>query len=406
MNKIKLIYFFIVVAVFNAVLRVSSESPLTLFRLLLPLCILLILFINKRVFNRLIIGVILFVAIAFLQNYIASTYLYPEVTTISLSHLSLYCVHYISMFVLAALVYCLWIIKRDDFFSDTVNFFSRLIKFILLLYIPYILMGNDPNDFLIFGNINDLGCILTGGILVILFDNVTKRKNKYIYISIILFLLLYNDSKLALFGAILEVVFFYIRYFSVKNVHHKKIVQRIMIAFAVLGIFFLFNTDLRINENSIHDLAYLPYAQITSGMYFDDSSQSLTFRSNTIIGITNILQDSKGIGIGPGNTSLVLKHFVPDPVNSIRQDYIASHIWWYEVFSDLGWFIIIPAVILYIKQWRSFFSKIHSKPQLFSQLFIIFFPIWCMSSSGLYTEFFTLSLLFISVILYRKRVCV
>lgn len=169
-------------------------------------------------------------------------------------------------------------------------------------------------------------------------------------------------------------------------------------------MYILFNSNLEINGYSIRDLVYVPYTQISSGVYFDDSSQSFKFRSNTIIGITSILQDSKGIGVGPGNTSLVLKYLIPDPSNSIRQNYVASHIWWYEVIADLGWLIIIPSVIFYLKQWRRFFLPINERPQIFSQIFTLFFPIWCMSSSGLYTEFFTLSLLFMSVILYRKKV--
>ena len=78
------------------------------------------------------------------------------------------------MFIIGALVYCLWLLNKDLFFIKLLNFASRVLKFILLIYIPYILIGNSPENFLVFGNINDLGCVFTSGILVIIFDTLMK----------------------------------------------------------------------------------------------------------------------------------------------------------------------------------------------------------------------------------------
>ena len=283
------------------------------------------------------------------------------------------------------------------------NFSSYLIKFILLIYIPYIIMGNDPDNFLVFGNINDLGCILTGGILVILFDTVTRKPFKIFYVLLLMALLLYNDSKLALFGGVLEVGLYYIQKLSVKFSSAKKIIFAVLIIIGIIGIYSFFNSSIELNGYSIHDLAYVPYYQITSGVYFDQSAQSFTFRTNNIIGITQIIKESYGLGVGPGNTSLILKYLIPDATGAIRQDYVSSHIWWYEIMADLGWIIIIPMLLFYIRQWKGFSSMKSEGGLLFSQIYIITFPIWCMSSSGLYTEFFSIMMIALSVIIYRKN---
>ena len=47
-NKERTIYFILITAIFNAVFRLSSDSIITLFRLLLPYSVVLIYRIDKR----------------------------------------------------------------------------------------------------------------------------------------------------------------------------------------------------------------------------------------------------------------------------------------------------------------------------------------------------------------------
>lgn len=403
MNKERFIYFILITAVFNAVLRTSPGSTLTVFRLLIPISFILVYTISKKAFGILVKGSVVFVLLACFQNLLTSEIFYPQVVTITYSHLFGYCIHYISIFVVCALVYCLKVINEDDFFIKLINFSSRLVKFILLIYLPYILTGHAPEEFLVFGNINDLGCILTGGILVILFDGVTKTTFKPLYVILILLLLLYNDSKLAMFGGFMEVALYYILQLSKKTKSFKRIISMVLIVIVVVVVSSFFTSSIEINGYSVHNLVMMPFLQLRDGTYFLDSSQSYTFRTNNIIGIIEILKHSCGIGIGPGNTSLVLKYLIPDPDGSIWQDYVSSHIWWFEIMSDLGWLVIVPMVRCFIRQIKGYLSMSSTKELLFSQIFIIAFPIWCMSSSGLYTEFFSIMLISLCIILYRNR---
>lgn len=398
MNKEKIIYIILFTAVFNAVLRISSESSLTAFRLLIPVSFILIYTISKKTFSFLIKGSILFLLLASLQNFITKEFFYPQVGTINYSHLFEYCIHYISIFVVVALVHCLRVINGEVFFIKLINYLSWLVKFILLIYIPYILTGHRPENFLVFGNINDLGCILTGGILVILFDTVTKKGFKFVYIFLLLSLLYYNDSKLAMFGGILEVFLYYILQFSKKVRDLKRTVSIVLISIGVVIVVSVFSSSFEINGYSVRNMVLGPYYQIVEGVYFPHSSQSFTFRTNNIVGIIEILKSSWGVGVGPGNTSLILKYLIPDPDGIIRQDYVASHIWWFEIMADLGWIVIIPMVRLYIKEWKQYLSMEKQGGKLFASIFFIAFPIWCMSSSGLYTEFYSIMLIALSLV--------
>lgn len=390
-------------AVFNAVLRISQESTLTLFRLLIPVSLVLINNISNKAFGSLVKVSLVLIVIGSLQYLLVKELFYPNVQTISYTHLLNYCIHYISIFVVAALVYCLWKLENDLFFIRLINFSSRLIKFILIIYIPYVATGHEPASFLVFGNINDLGCILTGGILVILFDTITKRPYKYLYVVILLFLLYYNDSKLAMFGGVFQVGLYYIHQLSTRITNAKKIISAILISIGVFGIVSFFSSSIEINGYSVREMVTIPFEQISSGTYFPESSQSFTFRSNTIIGITEILRTTMGIGVGPGNTSLILKNLIPDPSSAIRQNYVSSHIWLYEIMADIGWLIIIPMICLYIRQWRRYSSMKSKEAELFSQIYILSFPIWSMSSSGLYTEFFSIMMISMSIIIYKNK---
>ena len=55
------IYFMLLTAVFNAVLRVSPDSVLTLFRLMIPVCFVIVYNISSKAFNYLLKASLLFI---------------------------------------------------------------------------------------------------------------------------------------------------------------------------------------------------------------------------------------------------------------------------------------------------------------------------------------------------------
>ena len=402
-NKERTIYFILITAIFNAVFRLSSDSIITLFRLLLPYSVVLIYRIDKRFCKSLIKMLIWLFIITSIQTIITIRCFYPSIHTKTLKHLFSFYMHYVSMSVVYGLVYSLMIIQKNKFFIKSIHFISRLVKFILCIYVIYTLFHFEPLSFKLFGNINVFGCVLAGGIIAILFDTVTKKCLKYLYVLMIIIILLHNDSKLALFGGIFELMLFGIYNISQRFPYLKKVVFLTLIFICIFCVYAFFMSEIIINGYSVKELVQVPLNQIYSGVYFPRSNESFTYRSNCIIGITEIIKTSFGIGVGVGNTSLILKTLMPDPDGYLDPYSVSSHIWWYEIMADIGWLVIIPMIGFYIRSVNDYRILKTTYPRLFAQIFIISFPLWCMSSSGLYAEFFSVIMISLSVLLTRYK---
>lgn len=406
MTTKRIIYILLFISFFSAVLRPSTESPLTLFRLLIPFCLWVIYVVNSLYFKNLIKFSFIFLVIAFIQNFVTREILYPNINTFSYSFLLLFCANYITNFVIISLVYSLWYIEKERFFINSIGFASTIAKLCIALFIVYVIMGGDNMYFnYIGGNINNFGCLMTAGLLAILFDPSTKSYLKYIYIVLIPSLLLYNDSKLALMGAILILVLYAI--FRISNETSKKVRKKILIVLSLIFIFVIykfFTSSSDINGYEVESLILMPLEYIKEGQYFDESTSSIAFRTNSIVGIVQILKKSLGIGVGPGNTSFILTTLMPDREGRFSElDYTSPHIWWLEVMADLGWVIILPSLKYFYRNLRSYFTLKSTNDLLFSQIFVISFPLWCASASSLHTEYYCIMMITISYLLYKKH---
>ena len=338
-----------------------------------------------------------------IQNTITRTYVYPQIHTLTYAHLVNYTIHYISVFIIMAVVYCLWRLDKNLFFQRIINFSSLTVKISLIFYIIYILSGRDMYRFQLFGNINNFGAVLACGAFTILSDSITNKVVKIIYITIILYTLFYNDSKLALFGSAFGIGLYLINYIArCTDPKIRNFSFMCFVGIGVWGIYTFLTSSIEINDYNMEFLM-MPIHNIINGELFDDSAQSITFRANSIICIGKILHDSYGLGVGAGNTAVILGYFLPNLMVGFDESSVASHVWWFEVMADIGWIIIIPMIKIYINQCRSYFQVVNNKASLFSQVFIISFPIWCMSPSGLYTEFYSIMLIAVSILLYRQR---
>ena len=404
MKRIILILLFI--SFFSAVLRPSGDSPLTCFRILQPFCLWIIYKVNRNYFAYLIKISLLFLVLGLVQNILTRYSFYPNIKTFSFTFFFLYYLNYFTIFVVATLVYSLWFLDKQLFFENIIQFASRTVKFCIFLFVFYVLLGGDNRNFLyIGGNINNFGCLLVAGLIAIIFDNSTKTIFKYIYIVLILIILLYNDSKLALIGAVLVVDLYTIAYISTevsKNV--RNILLIIMVIISLFGAYSYFTSSSDINGYEVQGLIVIPFEYIKNGEYFDESTSSIAFRTNSIVGIINILKTSYGIGVGPGNTSFILTTLMPDREGRFFElDYTSPHIWWLELICDLGWFIIIPTLKLFYKQIRDYCLLKSNNELLFSQIFFISFPLWCASASSLYTEYYCIMMITISFIIYKFK---
>ena len=190
-----LFLFVLVSAYLNAVLRFSSSSNITLFRVLLPITLLLIYYTSKPYFTMLIKVVSALLLITTFQ-YLLSRYLfYSNVSTISFNHQIEYLFHAFCIVVVFFVVMCLKLIEGVNFSHVFIKFGAIFVKLTVVVYLIYLATGQSPYDFLLFGNINDLGCVLTIGVLILLFEPNAPKFINPLFIILILYILVINDSK-------------------------------------------------------------------------------------------------------------------------------------------------------------------------------------------------------------------
>lgn len=404
LTRKKILYLLLITAFFNAVLRPSADSNITLFRLLIPVSLYYIGKCSAKVFFLIMKVMIFFSMLSFLQFTLVKYVFFPYVETLSIIHQIEYLFHIFCISIVVGLVLCLSMICDDSFHAEFLKFLSTILKFVIVVFSVYALLGRDPAQFLLFGNINDLGCIMTAGIAIILLDNNTNSFMKVFWIIVSCFWLLYNDSKLALFGGIVEIALFLIFKLSKSSeARMKKLIKYLFIVLGVIGVWIFINSSSVINKYEIKDITIEPIKNVLNGIFYSHSSNSVTYRANVIIGLATIIKNSFFFGVGVGNSSLLLKYIIPDPFGTFsRFSFMASHIWWFEIMADGGVLFAFIMIRGYFKSIKYFFSSNNTERMLFSQLIILSFPLWSMSSSGLYTEFFTLSVLAFSILEQRE----
>lgn len=404
LTRKKILYILLITAFFNAVLRLSANSNITLFRLLIPVSLYYIGKCSARIFFLIMKAMTFFSVFSFLQFALAKFVFFPNAETLSVIHQTEYLFHIFCICIVVGLVLCLRLICGDSFQAEFLGFLSSIVKFVIAVYSIYALLGRDPTQFLMFGNINDLGCIMTAGIAILLLDNKTNAFMKVFWIIVSCFWLLYNDSKLALFGGVVELALYLIFKLSKSNeARMKKIFKYTFILLGFLGVWLFINSSTVINNYGIRDITIEPIINVLHGNFYSHSSSSVAYRANVIIGLITILKRSFFLGVGVGNSSLLLKYIIPDPYGTFsRFSFMASHIWWFEIMVDGGIVFAFLLIRGYIRTIKSYFASNNSESLLFSQLIIMSFPLWSMSSSGLYTEFFTLSVLAFAIIEQRE----
>lgn len=400
-----IIYFFLMIAYFQAVLRVSPDSNITLFRLLIPVGLWVIGKTSAKYLFLIFKAMGVISCLALIQYILTKTIFYPEVYTLTFLHEIEYLFHIFSMAIVIAFVACLKKINGKNFLDEFSRFCIVVVKLSVIFFLLYVLAGNSSEQFLLFGNVNDFGCILTIGIALLLFCETNNRIVKTIWIGIILYILLYCDAKLGLFAGIIEIGLFFVnRIATSSDNRYRKILKISIIFIAIIALIFFVNSAVVINGYGIKDITIEPLKNIVKGNFYSHSSTSISYRANVIMGLLQIIRKTFAIGAGVGNSSLILKFIVPDTYGTFwNYTYMASHIWWLEVMSDFGVLIILPALLGYFSVIRAFFSSINSKAKLLAELILISFPIWCMSSSGLYIEYFSISVLACMIMVFRME---
>ncbi|RLA83866.1 MAG: hypothetical protein DRG78_03120 [Epsilonproteobacteria bacterium] len=306
-KRFELFLFFILSFSFmHAVLRLSSTSPISLYRIFIPIILLIFMFQYKK-------SLIPFMILSFLLLYnFLLTYFYCG----CYKHYIQFSFHYISIFTIFLIVY--YLLEKIKF-SKIYNFMYSFLIFMLIIAIFEIIFNfRLPNVALYYdGSVsafnwtqNEFTTAQLGFIPFLL----VLEKRLYIKIPLITFILylsfFINDSKIGFIGIFIAIIIYILKSFFIKNKYIKLIVLGILILLIPILIIIPYNEIIihfRNDEISLFNLFIDPIIRIFTFTPYLSTGGSIFDRvDGAIYAIINLI-DSNMFGIGIGNTYTMLQ---------------------------------------------------------------------------------------------------
>lgn len=393
------LYFILLTAFLNADLRISADSKISLFRLLLPFAVLLIAACSMKILINFFLCLFVLGIVGLIQHYLTVSFFYATLPFDFLFFIEYY-FHYSCILIIFFILLCLKKIEGVSFKRNFVSFSIFFLKSISIFILVYTVVMGNPLKSISAENINNIGCMLVAGMSFLLVIG-SKDKTQYIWCVLIIFLLLANDCKAAFFGSLIEIIIvFIIRYATVLRRRSSIFVIILLVTFVLFGCFFIAR-DLIINGYPLMDLIFIPIQRVLNGEPFPTANTSITYRTNSTIEAFGILSTTCGVGVGFGNTGRILVELMGDTVYDtwLFNTAHSLHNWWLELMCDFGWGFIFIGIYVFLKEVYLFFSKNNwETEELQILVFVLSFPVWSISASGLTTGYYTLSILFFTLI--------
>lgn len=379
----------ILIAGLSTILRPSVESDVTLFRLILPILLLWLFICNaKRGIVFLLISVVflaysLFVSYTFRFHSFSAAFNFHYLTVI------FFYFYYVE-------------VSKDSNSYRIYRFLSLIFKILIILGIIQYLFGGvyfntqdrTPAINIIFWNENEFSSILA--IFTPLFFLKETRIIKYFWLFCSVFIMLYNDSKLA----VLSVIIFFGGWIILKSKFFRlKIIGISIIIILLLIILYLFKDfhiqgDFTVNSFVsnllIHTYNLEPLEHIGT---FNSRSNGV------ILGVKEFI-NSYFLGIGPGNSNKMMIELVKPGTE--RYAALSMHNFTLQIVTEMG---ILGLLIIY------FFYKKVKNSTYFSKYptnLIYVFYLSCIISvtllSGIWSNYFYLFILFYSIDFFKDSV--
>ena len=390
-HKVAVIIHFIVllIAGMSTVLRPSIESNLTLFRVLLPFLFVWFFLINTKKAIELSVIIVLFLAYSLIVSYLSRFHTFSIV--FNLYYITVFFFFYYYKEVLkvcgaVAIYKFLTLIFKTIIVLGLIQFFFGGVYFNTQDRLPAI------NIF--FWNENEYSSVLA--IFSSLFFLKEKRIFKYIWLAAALFLMIYNDAKLAVFSLIV--------FFAGFIVLKSKLLKIKYIGFALVGIIGIFLLFL-LREYSIQGEYTIEYFVSRLGEHVWSGEPLVhigTFnaRSNAVIlGIKEFV-NSYFLGIGPGNSLPMMQEIVVPGTE--KYTALSMHNFTLQIVTEMGIF-----GILILLSFLSKISKAAEKSVYGTNMVFVFF-ISCLISitllSGAWSNYFYLFILFYALDFFKQNV--
>lgn len=380
-----IVYFILFCGIFSDLLRINGTS-ITLYRLLLPVAIVIML-MNTRVIKKFFVYVCFLSIITFIQYIIFFTVAYPEMQF----DFECFITAYVMYGLAGVFVSLIAILKEidNDFFYQRIMLFIEIVGGILCAisltnyFFPYIVSG------LTIDNINNYSCYFVALIAVLLIQ-YRKSKNVLIllYICILCLAIYINDSKASLFGLV-----FMFGVFICVSPKIKSNAGFVVFRF-VLPLCFLFTVIIiliinpHIHGYTLRGTISDPIMRIIENRPYDYYNTSISYRTNTTIFSINQFIHMGGIGVGIGNTGRLLGEYFPNTSWGVSTSS-SLHNAWLELLLDGGIIILVLYIIVIVYSIRLFFRRETLKDiEVLRVIFVMSLPIWIIGPSGIYTMYY------------------
>lgn len=379
-----LFYSFLLIGYFNAVLRTSLESGITLFRVLLPVMILVSFVIFKSMTVKYCAVVIVLLIYALFTTQMMSNF---ETFNV------IYFLHYCTIIFVSLLTLAL--IRKfgiASVYNHLRNVYILMIAMgILQFYYPYEL----PNTYYrqtinaFYWVENDLSTALAAFIPFLLMSSNKKYVN-WVLAFLGIAIIIYNSSRIALLALIFFIVF--------KILNRFGWMGYAIAALTVLLLFLLFK-DFKLESNTLYQLLVEPFGHIFSLSRYDRFG-SIYDRTNALIfGIKELIASS-GFGIGPGNATAMFKepkYFLPTAES--MHNFIA------HIIVEYGWLMLIILTWFLIRSYnirRRLGIKLKQDRVLLIYLITVSLAS-LTQSEGLFSNYYFFVCLFTSVTYFGNR---
>ena len=289
----------IIIAGLSTILRTSVESNITLFRVLLPFLFLGFFVVNTKKAINLSVVIIAFLIYSLVVSYVGKYHSFSIIFNL----------YYITVFFFY--FYCEEVVrscKPESIYTLLVYIYKTMIvlAYLQLLFGGVYFNTQDrlPAVNIFFWNENELSAVIA--IFSPLFFLKSKSMFKYFWLIAAVYMILHNDAKLAL----LSLIVFFGGYLVIKF----KIFKIRYIGFIFLGVLSLILLFF-LREYSIQGKFTIEYflSRLVNGVWTQQPLEHIgTFnsRSNAIILGVRDFVNSYFLGIGPGNSLLMIDEIV------------------------------------------------------------------------------------------------
>ena len=383
------IFIILTVAIYSDILRIEG-SVITFFRILIPVSVVIILaypYWAKRFFC-IIISLILLSCFQYTVFYHTIKFDYRL--------MSRFIFFYMCIIVVFFLVKILQENLKDEF--ETTFFKYILITGMGLLGIN--LLGNSCTSFFEGfeldnpNNYSGYMASLCPFLLVYYKSGKTRLILQRVALLIIaIALVMINDSKVALLGICFEIVLLLILNLKFKKIALEKTIRLSFPIIIMIGVILLVNINPTLHGYNFRETFMQPFIRIITLDPYPIYTTSITFRTNTTIFAIQSIFDTHFMGVGVGNTGVMLKEAFPalnpEYKLALAAERLSLHNSWLEILLDVG----VTAGILFIVIIKNGIKLLFVKDRLtriekICVLYIFSFPIWIIGASGIYTQYY------------------